>query len=658
MLLGGVQPARADVLLTARSVRLPGLSLQAVTARVNADEAGGLHLQLSAARADVAAMGWRRVGLTMDGTLQRDDRLRWIFDGGVRLAGAPGGALSNARVKMLLSESANTLLVDFLQGKTRATTALPLDQPSHAQISLKNLPAGWLQGLLRTVWSGRPTGGQVDAELALDIRDAGLQSSGTFALRSAGFDNPSGTLAAQGVYGSGRFNIDTADGPTQIDLDATLRNGEVLLGPMYGKLPDHPVQLSLHARVQRGAFELSRLRVSDADALQLAGALAFDANGNLTKLQLDRFHASFPVAYQRYGQAWLSTFGLRNLSSKGDLTGSLDLRPDGIHGFAFTTDGLDLADPDGGLAVDDLRGGLDWSAQDDRPATTLGWRSVQFHRIVGGAAQSQWQDRGGTLSLRQPLLIPVLKGTLRIGALNWRLAAAKGQRLDTSLVLTGVDMTAFSHAMGWPAFPGTLGGAIPSLRWVDDRFELQGGLSAKLFDGFVDITQLSLQQPFGPSPVLSGDIQLKQLDLAAITSVFDFGSITGRMDGTIDDLRLVNWNPVAFDARLLAGGGGRISQRAVNNLTAVGGGGVAAGLQGAVLKLFKTFGYRRIGLNCRLQGSLCQMSGLGAGGNGYTILEGSGLPHLSVIGHQTRVDWPTLVARLRTAIGGSAPVVR
>ncbi|MCT7233169.1 hypothetical protein, partial [Salmonella enterica] len=84
------------------------------------------------------------------------------------------------------------------------------------------------------------------------------------------------------------------------------------------------------------------------------------------------------------------------------------------------------------------------------------------------------------------------------------------------------------------------------------------------------------------------DVQLRQLDLGAMTSVFDFGNITGRMDGSIDELRLVNWNPVAFKASLLAGSGGRISQRAVNNLTTVGGGGAAAGLQGAVLKLFKT----------------------------------------------------------------------
>jgi len=655
--IGWALPVRADVLLTAKSINLPGVRLQTVTARLGEDAAGGLQLQLRAGQADVPAMGWRRLGLSLDGNLQRDDRLRWTLDGTVRLAGAPGGALGDAHVNIQLSASANTLLIDILQGKAHASAALPLDQPTHAQIRLNDLPAGWLQGLLGTVWSGRPTSGRLDAVLALDLRDTGLQSSGQFALDDAGFDTPAGALAGQGLNGTGRFDLDTTAGPARIDLDASLHGGELLLGPLYAKLPDHPVQLGLHANAQNGAFELSRLHINDADALQLDGALAFDAKGELKTLKLDRLHASFPAAYQRYGQAWLTTLGLRDVRIAGQLSGSLDLRADGPHSFAFTTDNLDLADADGRLAVDNLHGGLDWASDGERPATTLGWRSLQFYRVPNGAAQSQWRSRAGTLSLQQPLEVPVLKGQLRIGDLDWRPAAAKGQRLSTSMVLTGVDMAAFSTAMGWPAFPGTLGGAIPSLRWVDDRFELQGGLSASLFGGFVDITRLSLQQPFGPNPVLNGDIAMKQLDLAAITSVFDFGSITGRLDGSVNDLRLVNWNPVAFKANLLAGSGGRISQRAVNNLTAVGGGGIAAGLQGAVLKLFKTFGYKQIGLNCTLQGTVCQMSGLESADDGYTIVEGSGLPRLQVIGHQTQVDWPTLLRRLHDAITGTAPEI-
>ncbi len=650
-------PARADVLLSAKFIHMPGLRLDTVTLRLGEDGDGALTLQLHAARADVPSMGWRRLPLDLAGSLRRDNRLSWILDGKLKLAKAPGGALSNAQVHVELSPATNTLLIDLLQGKASVSGALPLDQPSHAQIRIDNLPAGWLQGLLGTVWSGRPTGGRLDAELALDLSEPGLRSSGQFGLKDVGFDTPSGTLAGQGVNGNGRFNLDSSAGPTRIDLDASLRGGELLLGPIYAKLPNHPVQLNVQVSAQKGAVELSRLRISDADALQLDGALTFDAAGALKSLRLDRLHASFPAAYDRYGQAWLDTLGLRGLKIAGDLDASLDMRDDVPRSFSFRTDGLDLADSDDRLAIDGLRGGLDWAQKGDRPVTTLAWHSLRFYRIQGGAATSPWQSHDGMLSLRQALEVPVLNGQLRISQLDWSPDAAKGQRLATSLALTGIDMAAFSQAMGWPAFPGTLAGAVPSLRWVDDRLELDGGLTANVFDGFVNITRLSLQRPFGSGPVLNTDIALRQLDLGAITSVFDFGSITGRLDGSIDDLRLVNWNPVAFKASLLAGSGGRISQRAVNNLTSVGGGGIAAGLQGAVLKLFKTFGYKQIGLNCTLLGTVCKMSGLEPSGGGYTIVEGSGLPHLQVIGHQSEVDWPTLVKRLQDAIHGAAPEI-
>lgn len=656
--VGLVPSVRADIALGAKTVSVPGLKMQEVQALVGEDGQGGLKLGLRAARAEVPSMGWRRVSVELQGVLQRDAHMRWLFDGDMRVAGAPGAALSNAKVSMVVDEAANTLEINITQAATQANMAMPLDQPTHAQISLKGMPAVWLQGVLSTVWSGRATAGKLDADMALDMQNKGLQASGQFALSAGGFDTPSGTIAGQAVNGNGRLNIDTTTSPSHIDLDASLRGGELLLGPIYARLPDHPVQVSLAAATRNGAVDFTRLRMADADALQFDGTLAFDAKGDLQKLKFDKLQARFPAAYQRYGQAWLTTLGMRDMRVDGQLSGSLDLDASGLRSFAFDTDGLDMADAEGRLAVKGLRGGVDWAAEGERPATTLNWQALQVYRMVNGAAQSRWQSRDGALSLQRALDIPVLNGRMRIGDLEWRPAATKGRRLETSLTFTGIDMAAFSRAMGWPEFQGTLGGAIPGLRWVDDRFELEGGLSVNVFDGFVDITRLSLQGPFGPSPVFSGNVQLRQLDLAAMTSVFDFGSITGRLDGSIDELRLVNWNPVAFKATLLAGSGGRISQRAVSNLTSVGGGSMAAGLQGAVLKLFKTFGYKRIGLSCTLQGSVCRMAGLDSDADGYTIVEGSGLPHLQVIGHQTQVDWPTLVRRLKAATEGTTPEVR
>jgi len=96
----------------------------------------------------------------------------------------------------------------------------------------------------------------------------------------------------------------------------------------------------------------------------------------------------------------------------------------------------------------------------------------------------------------------------------------------------------------------------------------------------------------------------------------------------------------------------RISQRAVADLSSVGGGDIVGGLQAQALKLFQDFGYARLGLSCKLANNVCHMDGVGSAGTGYTIVEGSGLPHITVIGYAREVDWPTLVARLRAATEG------
>lgn len=651
--------AQAGLSVGADTLQVPGLEMSGMQADIDPAASGrGLDVKLTADRADMPAMGWRKLGLGLDGVLDRDELGRWVFDGSLRLKGAPGGALGNATVRIVADAAANTLEVSLRQDKASAQVALPMDQPTHAQITLKDLPAGWLQGLLSTVWSGRATAGRVDADLALDILEDGVQAAGQFALDGVGFDGSGGKLAGQSLSGGGRVGVDShADGQS-IDLDVTLRGGDLLLGPLYADLPAHAVQLALGIRTHKGELAIPRLRLTDPDALQLEGELGFTAKGDLSRLRFDRFNARFPAAYNRYGKGLLRDAGLDGLRASGEVAGHVAMEGGALTAFAMQTGGLDLALSDGRLGIDGLRGSVDWSATDERPATKLGWRALRVYRIPNGAAEASWHSTGGTLKLDKPFAIPVLDGQLRVLGLSLRPAAASGERLQTSLALTQIDMAAFCRALGWPQFQGTLGGAVPSLRYVDDRVELAGGLSLNVFDGFVDITGMTLSRPFGDAPVLTGDIALRRLDLGLLTSVFDFGNITGRLNGAIDDLRLVAWSPASFKASLVADEGGRISQKAVNNLTSVGGGGIAGGLQGTVLKLFKTFGYKRIGLSCTLKGDVCSMGGLGPAKDGYTIVEGSGLPRLTVVGHQREVDWHTLVRRLQAATEGDGPVVR
>lgn len=648
--------AQAAVDLTVQRVTTPDLTLEKVHLHLAKGTQGHMTLALTAARVDMKALGWHRVAMTLTGDVTRGHPGQWSFDGSIQLQGAPGGVLDKGQVHLVVDGEANNLSVAVVRGSTRVDAALPLDQPTHAQIKLEHLPMRWLQGLLADAWSGKLSGGSLSGMLALDVSDTGIRSSGDLSLTAGSFDSADGKLAGQDLAARGHVTFDADGKNNTLSVDLALHGGQLLLGPVYVALPAHDVHLAVSAVMQRYTTQLNRLRFTDPGALHLTGSMLLGAGGKVDNVHLDRFSADLSTASQRYGKAWLATLGYPDLRAGGQVEGSLWVDSHGLRSFRLQADGVDLHTRR--LTVKGLDGGLDWRRGADRPATTLSWQGLDFYRIAFGPARSRWQSRQGRLTLEAPLDMSVLGGSLHVHTLTWNPQSGSGQHLQTSLALTDVDVSALSKALGWPEFPGTLAGSVPGLRYVGDRVELDGGLALNVFGGFVDVTQLSVQHPFGALPVLTGDVSLHRLDLASMTSVFDFGRITGRLNGSVDDLRMVDWKPVAFKASLLTGGdGGRISQRAVNNLTSVGGGGMASGLQGAVLKLFDSFGYRRIGLKCTLEGSVCHMSGLEPSGDGFLIVQGRGLPHLSVIGHQRKVSWPILVSRLQSAIHGGGPVV-
>ncbi|MGN6513722.1 MAG: hypothetical protein ACTHKZ_09170, partial [Lysobacteraceae bacterium] len=231
-----------------------------------------------------------------------------------------------------------------------------------------------------------------------------------------------------------------------------------------------------------------------------------------------------------------------------------------------------------------------------------------------------------------------------------------------------LDIGGLAHTFDLPPFQGQLSGHIPSARYHADTLGFDGGLTLQLFGGSVQVSSLALERPFGTAPSLSADLALDDIDLQSLTGVFDFGSISGKLDGRIDGLRLVDWTATAFDAELHTdphrGVRQRISQRAVQNISSVGDASFVTSLQGQLIGLFKDFGYRRIGISCRLADTVCAMGGLGGGTDGahspggFTIVEGAGLPHLTVVGFHRLVDWPTLLERLAAATEGNAtPVV-
>lgn len=127
-----------------------------------------------------------------------------------------------------------------------------------------------------------------------------------------------------------------------------------------------------------------------------------------------------------------------------------------------------------------------------------------------------------------------------------------------------------------------------------------------------------------------------------------------------------SWRPVAMDMHFYTSTGDtsqhRISQRAVENLASVGGGGAAAVLSTGIMQFFDVFAYDRIGLRCVLRDGACAMSGVGPAregpqGTGYYIVKGRGVPRIDVVGYRDTVSWRRLVQQLAAITRSNTPTV-
>lgn len=288
----------------------------------------------------------------------------------------------------------------------------------------------------------------------------------------------------------------------------------------------------------------------------------------------------------------------------------------------------------------------------------LHWQSLSFAPFSVAAAVS---DRQLVL---EPARLPLLDGAIVIDALNF-VQTDDHWRGTGSFYAEPISLAMLTEALELPSMSGTVSIAAPGITVTPDRLGMSGAMVISLFDGYVQATDLQVADPFGLLPRLTADISAEHLDLAQLTQTFSFGSVSGFIDASVDDLVLAKWKPVSFDARVRSSSGDyerRISQRAVENITALGGAGAMAAVQRSVLRLFSDFGYREIGLSCQLRGNVCRMAGLEGDGEGegpFRVVAGGGIPALDVIGYNRRVDWAELVDRLERAISdGAEPIVK
>ncbi|NZA25977.1 hypothetical protein H0E84_06230 [Luteimonas sp. SJ-92] len=661
LLAAGVQAAQART-MSARIERVDAAVAVLEQVRVRLEWPDGAEagtLRLEAGRVRAPDLGYEFRDLAWECPLARAGAGRWRCDGELRRRG--GGPL-----RLVVDLGPATTDAVLAGGGARIALARSAATPDRTSLDLARVPLAWAQALVTQAWEGgRLAGGTLDGELDIDVPENGpLRIGGELQVAGAALDSADGTVAAEGL--GVRIAIDYRKvGDTDlVALDGALRGGEALVGNAYLLLPDTPVPVRLDAmREGAGAgWSLPHFEWRDGATLQASGSARLDPDLGVRALDLALRSDDASQLPSRYLSGWLALSGLAGLELEGGLGLALRMEGERLQSLTAELRRLRLRDGAGRFGFEGLDGGLRF-AGDTSVDSELRWSGGALRDVRFGPARLPFRAAGGELRMRGPFEVELLGGRLRFDGFALRPPGGdEGMRLQFGLAVEALDVARLAEAFGWPAFGGTLSGEIPQVRYADQRLEFDGGLAVRVFGGAIAVSALSMERPFGVAPTLSADLELRDLDLLTVTRVFEFGSISGRLFGHVDGLRLVDWQVSSFDAALHTerrrGVRQRISQRAVQNISSVGDASFVGSLQDRLIGLFDDFRYARIGISCRLANEVCRMGGLRSAGNTFTIVEGAGLPRLSVVGHNRDVDWPTLVERVAAVAGGDvAPVV-
>ncbi len=413
----------------------------------------------------------------------------------------------------------------------------------------------------------------------------------------------------------------------------------------------------------QGVYRYPSLDIEQATlALEGVGTLHSQSRINLVSkafdfLKVDAKDVDFNGVYQAFIRPLVadSVFGHLNVSGKADWSfAAQGLQPLNFH---LKISDASVEDQAGKFGFAHFNADIPWD-YDHPQHLSMGYQSGHILNIPLG--ETRWQADVNRFSVTAPSLrLPVLDGSLDfedVSAAWIQQSMVWHVRMD----MQPISMSSFSQALGWPVMRGQMTGAIPLVTYANHALRMQGEMQFRLFNGMVGMSDLAIEEPLGAVPRLHANFTMRDIDLGEITRTFNFGSISGKLEGDVHALRLQNWKPVSMDARIQTAEGPfekKISQRAVENITALGGEGTAAALQRTFLRFFKEFSYEKIGLSCELRGDICKMGGVESLPGGFVIVKGKGAPSVNVNGYTQYVSWKDVLGRMQRVTDTNSKVI-
>lgn len=495
------------------------------------------------------------------------------------------------------------------------------------------------------------TGGVVDIESTLLVNELT-------------FSDSSGLHAGENVNVTVKLNAThhPHDDQWQWQSELNWQHGEVFWQPLYLKGKGHRLSLEGAVSEENIYIRSGHLKFVDIGVFNFSGVAARQ-NYEIIDFNLETSSLELVVLFDQVINPFLGNTAFADLQVTGQ--GDLAWRyRDGDHeSLLIDLYDVSVVDQRKRFAFNRVNGHVPWHKEN---ATIVDVSFLNGHvlQIPLGSVRVSLEVNDMDIKIPQ-LILPVLDGALELENFI-ATQQADGWRWQFSAELLPVSMEKLTDALQIQKMHGTLSGVIPAVNYKQSTVTFDGELSFNIFDGLVTAKELKLINPLGFAPHLEMDLGMRNLDLDLLTRTFSFGRMQGRIDMDMNNMELSSWRPIRFDAYLYSSPGNyprRISQAAIENISALGGAGAAAAIQRSFMRFFEEFSYSEIGWRCVLRNNVCRMGGVEPDSQvsdeqGYAIVKGGGVPAITVMGYNRDVGWQEMINRLQRITEGNSPIIQ
>ena len=568
---------------------------------------------------------------------------------------APIGQLKNAKFQVDLKGAQPTLLLN--------ADLKPTSEKEFAHFDLKcgqflTEQIGQAQCL-----NGQFSSKQISAPFSVNFVSHPLDFALDIAFEGANFSDESGLHAGEKLVGqikmAAKKTISTNTWAWNGLISWTA--GELFWQPFYFGKAGNAFEINGTFKQDILTIQNASLQVNEVGKMQATATI-----NTKTKIVEDVKVSAKDVDFAGLYTVFLKPMAEKTAFGNMDVSGKADWQFE-IKNLAPTSFELNLRDANiedkkGKFGFSHINAHIPWD-YDEPKNLQLAYKSGHLLKLPLGETKLTAEINRFSLTAPQ-LNLPILDGALNLSDVS-AVRLEQGWAWHLRMDLTPITLNEFSKVLGWPTMKGQISGQIPLVTYANKQLNMDGAMTFNAFSGSISMNNLIINDPLGVAPRLYADLKMRDLDLGDLTRTFSFGAIEGKLDGDVKELVLENWKPAQMDASIQTSEGKhlkKISQRAVENIAALGGEGTAAALQRTFLRFFKEFNYEKIGLSCKLRQDICEMGGVESidpvsTASGYIIVKGKGIPAVNVNGYTQKVSLKDLLSRVKRITDSNTKVI-